>query len=59
MAFKYVLSWYVLINSFDKSKYNLFIATYDFTNNIIKIIDQSIDIKLDVSNHFKNNNYSI
>ena len=48
-----------LINSFDKSKYNLFISTYDFTNNIIKIIDQSIDIKLDITNHFKNNNYYI
>ena len=48
-----------LINSFSKDKYNLFISTYDFTNNIIKIIDESYDIKTDVMSHFRNNNYFI
>uniref|UniRef100_A0A6C0EHU8 FYVE-type domain-containing protein n=1 Tax=viral metagenome TaxID=1070528 RepID=A0A6C0EHU8_9ZZZZ len=48
-----------LINSFNKDKYALFISTYDFTNNIIKIIDESNDIKPDVMNHFRNNNYFI
>ena len=46
-----------LINSFDEHKYNLFISTYDFSNNLIKIIDNKGDIIKNIQSHFNKNIY--
>ena len=46
-----------LIKALDTEKYNLFISSYDFTNNIFKILTESKTPKESMIEHFKNNNY--
>lgn len=47
-----------LVNSLDSETYKLFVNGYDFTNNIVEILNGSNNIKEDLMKHLKNNQYS-
>ena len=46
-----------LVKSLDKDTYNLFLNGYDFTQNIIEIINNSNDPKDAITKHLKSNTY--
>lgn len=48
-----------LVNSLEKEQYQLFLKGYDFTNNIIEIVNSADDPKAALTTHLKNNHYHI
>lgn len=48
-----------LVSSLDKEQYQLFLKGYDFTHNMIEIVNSAADPKIALTKHLKNNNYQI
>lgn len=48
-----------LVNNLDKEQYNLFLNGYDFTQNIIELINSSDEPVISLKKHLKNNKYKI